>query len=118
LLALFLLNLGFIAGTSWPEIKQVGISIGVFAIVFPLFAGALGALLGTLVGLSAGGAAILSVLSASASYIAAPAVVSVALPKARSSLPMTASIGVTFPFNLLIGIPTYIALSSWMGEAF
>jgi len=117
LLALFLLNLGFIAGTSWPEIKTVGISIGVFAIVFPLFAGALGALLGILVGLSVGGAAILSVLSASASYIAAPAVVSVALPHARSSLPMTASIGVTFPFNLLIGIPTYIALASWMSGA-
>lgn len=118
LLALFLLNLGYIAGTNWPEIKQVGFSIGVFAIAFPLFAGTLGALLGTLVGLSAGGSAILAVLGASASYIAAPAVVSVALPKARSSLPMTASIGVTFPFNLLVGIPTYIALASWMSEVF
>ncbi|NBR25397.1 MAG: hypothetical protein EBU08_16810, partial [Micrococcales bacterium] len=59
-------------------------------------------------------AAILAVLSASASYIAAPAVVSVALPKAKGSLPMTASIGVTFPFNLLIGIPTYLFLAQWL----
>ena len=114
LLALFLLNLGYIAGTNWPEIKHVGLSVGIFAIGFPLFAGSLGALGGTLVGLSVGGAAILAVLSASASYIAAPAVVSVALPKAKGSLPMTASIGVTFPFNLLIGIPTYLFLAQWL----
>jgi hypothetical protein len=61
--------------------------------------------------LSVGGSAILAVLAASASYIAAPAAVAVALPKARASLAMTASIGVTFPFNLLIGIPMYIALA-------
>ncbi|NBQ93142.1 MAG: sodium-dependent bicarbonate transport family permease [Micrococcales bacterium] len=112
LLALFLLNLGYIAGTNWPEIKHVGLPIAVFAIIFPLLAGTLGALVGTAVGLSVGGAAILAVLSASASYIAAPAVVSVALPKAKGSLAMTASIGVTFPFNLLLGIPSYLLFAS------
>lgn len=113
LLALFLLNLGYIAGTNWPEIRKVGIPITAFAIVFPIFAGTLGTFAGTLCGLSIGGAAILGVLAASASYIAAPAAVAVALPKANGSLPMTASIGVTFPFNLLVGIPTYIALAQW-----
>ena len=112
LLALFLLNLGYIAGTNWPELKHVGIPVAAFAIIFPVFAGALGALAGTICGLGIGGAAILGVLSASASYIAAPAAVAVALPKAKASLAMTASIGVTFPFNLLIGIPLYIALAA------
>ena len=116
LLALFLLNLGYIAGTNWEEIKHVGLPIGAFAILFPLFSGTLGTFAGTLVGLSVGGATILGVLTASASYIAAPAVVSVALPKAKGALPMTASIGVTFPFNLLIGIPTYLALASLFAE--
>ncbi len=111
LLALFLLNLGYIAGTNWPELKHVGIPVATFAIIFPVISGALGAFAGTLCGLSVGGSAILAVLAASASYIAAPAAVAVALPKARASLAMTASIGVTFPFNLLIGIPMYIALA-------
>jgi len=116
LLALFLLNLGYLAGTNWPEIKKVGFPITAFAVIFPLFAGTLGAFAGTLCGLSIGGAAILGVLTASASYIAAPAAVAVALPKANGSLPMTASIGVTFPFNLLVGIPTYIALAQWFSS--
>ena len=111
LLALFLLNLGYLAGINWKDIKHVGLPVGIFAVAFPLITGTLGALVGTLVGLSIGGSAILAVLSASASYIAAPAVVSVALPNAKGSLPMTASIGVTFPFNLLIGIPAYLLLA-------
>ena len=116
LLALFLLNLGYIAGTNWPEIKHVGFPVLIFAIGFPFISGALGAIAGTLCGLSVGGSAILAVLAASASYIAAPAAVAVALPKANGSLPMTASIGVTFPFNLLVGIPTYIALAQLFAD--
>jgi hypothetical protein len=112
LLALFLLNLGYIAGTNWEGIKHVGLPIFAFAIGFPILAGTLGALLGTLCGLSIGGSTILAVLAGSASYIAAPATVSIALPKANGSLPLTASIGVTFPFNLLLGIPIYIFMST------
>jgi hypothetical protein len=112
LLALFLLNLGYIAGSNWDEIKKVGVPVFAFAISFPIFAGTLGALLGTLCGLSVGGSTILAVLAGSASYIAAPATVQIALPKANTALPLTASIGVTFPFNLLLGIPIYIALST------
>lgn len=116
LLALFLLNLGYIAGSNWSELKHVGFAIAAFAVVFPLFSGVLGALAGTLCGLSIGGSAILAVLAASASYIAAPAAIAVALPKAKSSLAMTTSIGVTFPFNLLLGIPTYIALAQFFSS--
>jgi hypothetical protein len=108
LLSLFLLNLGFMAGENWAELKRVGVPILLFGILFPALVGSLGAFVGTAVGLSIGGSTLLAVLCASASYIAAPAVVGVALPNAKRALPMTASIGVTFPFNLILGIPLYL----------
>jgi len=110
-LALFLLHLGYLAGSNWGEIKKVGGMIGVFAIIFPIFAGTLGVVVGNMVGLSVGGATILGVLSASASYIAAPAAVSVGLPEANAPLALMSSIGVTFPFNLLVGIPLYLEIA-------
>jgi hypothetical protein len=110
-LVLFLLHLGYLAGSNWGEIKKVGARVGVFALIFPIFAGTLGVLVGNMVGLSVGGATILGVLSASASYIAAPAAVSIGLPEANAPLALMSSIGVTFPFNLLIGIPLYLEIS-------
>ena len=64
-----------------------------------------------LVGLSAGGAAILMTLAASASYIAVPAALRLALPEARLAIPLTMSLVITFPFNLLVGIPVYIGVA-------
>ena len=110
-LVLFLLHLGYLAGSNWGEIKKVGAMVGVFALIFPIFAGTLGVLVGTMVGLSVGGATILGVLSASASYIAAPAAVSIGLPEANAPLALMSSIGVTFPFNLLVGIPLYLEIA-------
>ncbi len=110
-LVLFLLHLGYLAGSNWGEIRRVGALVGVFALVFPMLAGSLGALVGTLVGLSIGGATILGVLCASASYIAAPAAVSVGLPEANAPLALMSSIGVTFPFNLILGIPLYLEIA-------
>ena len=110
-LVLFLLHLGYLAGSNWGEIRRVGALVGVFALVFPMLAGGLGALVGTLVGLSIGGATILGVLCASASYIAAPAAVSVGLPEANAPLALMSSIGVTFPFNLILGIPLYLEIA-------
>ena len=110
-LTLFLLHLGYLAGTNWGEIKRVGAMVGVFALFFPILAGTLGVIIGNLVGLSVGGATILGVLCASASYIAAPAAVSIGLPEANAPLALTSSIGVTFPFNLLIGIPLYLEIA-------
>ncbi len=110
-LALFLLHLGYMAGSNWGEIKKVGAIVAVFALIFPIFAGTLGVLVGTLAGLSVGGATILGVLCASASYIAAPAAVSVGLPEANAPLALMSSIGVTFPFNLLVGIPLYLEIA-------
>ena len=110
-LALFLLHLGYLAGSNWGEIKKVGAMVGVFALIFPIFAGTLGVVVGDLIGLSIGGATILGVLCASASYIAAPAAVSIGLPEANAPLALMSSIGVTFPFNLLIGIPLYLEIA-------
>jgi hypothetical protein len=110
-LALFLLHLGYLAGSNWGEIKKVGAMVGVFALIFPVFAGTLGVLAGNMVGLSIGGASILGVLCASASYIAAPAAVSVGLPEANAPLALMSSIGVTFPLNLLVGIPLYLEIA-------
>lgn len=110
-LTLFLLHLGYLAGSNWGEIKKVGAMVGVFALIFPIFTGTLGVLAGHIVGLSIGGATILGVLCASASYIAAPAAVSIGLPEANAPLALMSSIGVTFPFNLLVGIPLYLEIA-------
>jgi hypothetical protein len=82
-----------------------------FGIIFPIAAGALGAAVGLAVDLSIGGATILGVLCASGSYIAAPAAVAIGLPRANASLALMSSIGVTFPFNLIFGIPLYLEMS-------
>lgn len=110
-LALFLLHLGYLAGSNWGEIRKVGAMVGVFAIIFPIIAGTLGVFAGHLVGLSVGGATMLGVLCASASYIAAPAAVSIGLPEANAPLALMSSIGVTFPFNLFLGIPLYLEIA-------
>ena len=111
ILALFLMHLGYLAGVRINIIKESGIRLFLFAIIFPLVAGTLGVIGGHLAGLSVGGATILGVLSASASYIAAPAAVSIALPEANPSLSITTSLGVTFPLNLTIGIPLFYAIA-------
>lgn len=110
-LVLFLMHLGFLAGSNWSEIKKVGPSIGLFGLAFPVVTGSLGVVVGHGVGLSIGGATVLGVLCASGSYIAAPAAVSVGLPEANAPLALMASIGVTFPFNLIVGIPLYLEIA-------
>jgi hypothetical protein len=105
------MHLGFLAGSKAHAIKEVGPGLAIFAIAFPIFAGTLGVIGGALSGLSVGGATILGVLCASASYIAAPAAVQIAIPEANPSLSITSSLAITFPFNLLIGIPLMKALA-------
>lgn len=114
LLTLFLLTLGIQAGNNFKHFRSLGSLLVVFAIAMPLIGGALGAFAGAAIGLSVGGSTALAVLCASASYIAAPAAVSIALPTANRSVPITASLGITFPFNLLIGLPLYF----WLAQTF
>lgn len=110
-LTLFLIEMGVIAAERLRDIKTAGFGLVALALVIPLLNGALGGVLGALAGMSTGGVAVMATLAASASYIAAPAAVRIALPQASPGLYVTASLGITFPFNLTIGIPLYIALA-------
>ena len=73
----------------------------------PLAAAGLGLITGQLLGLSVGGVTLLATLYASASYIAAPAAMRIAVPAANPALSIGAALGITFPFNLFVGIPLY-----------
>ena len=118
ILTLFLLELGIVAGRRLRDVRQGGMGLIAFGILFPIVAGAAGVYLGLASGLSAGGATILGVISASASYIAAPAAVRLALPEASPGVYLSAALGITFPFNLIVGIPLLFNLSNllsgWM----
>jgi hypothetical protein len=113
-LALFLLEMGIVAGRRLPDVKKAGLGLVVFSIGFPIVSGSLGVLVGELTGLSLGGSVILGVLAASASYIAAPAAVRLALPEASPGIYLTASLAITFPFNLIFGIPIMFAVGQLM----
>ncbi|MFZ9425800.1 MAG: sodium-dependent bicarbonate transport family permease [Ilumatobacteraceae bacterium] len=110
-LALFLIEMGVTAAERLRDIRSTGFRLVLLGVSIPMVNGFLGALAGKAAGLSTGGIAVLATLAASASYIAAPAAVRIALPKANPSLYITASLGVTFPFNLTVGIPIYIAMA-------
>jgi hypothetical protein len=111
-LALFLLYMGLVAAGKLGTLKQHGNFIASFAVVMPLIGATLGAVLGHGIGLSLGGSVLLATLGASASYIAVPAAMAVAIPTANSSLSITASLAVTFPFNVIVGIPLYASVLS------
>lgn len=112
-LTLFLLEMGRLAGERLRDVVQAGWRLIAAAIILPVINGTIGAALGALSGLSVGGTAVLATLAASASYIAAPAAVRIALPEANPALSITTALGVTFPFNITLGIPLYIALAQW-----
>lgn len=114
-LTLFLLEMGLVAARRIRDLRAAGLPLVLLAVAVPVVHGALGTWLGGVVGLSTGGAAVLGTMAASASYIAAPAAVRIALPEARPSLYLTASLGITFPFNLVVGIPLYFALARALG---
>ncbi len=110
-LALFLLEMGLVAGRRLGDLKKVGPFLLGFGIIVPLINGALGVYLGKLTGLELGGATLLGVLSASASYIAAPAAIRMSLPDANPTLYLTSSLAITFPFNITLGIPIYLEIA-------
>jgi hypothetical protein len=115
-LCLFLLDMGLVAGRGLRDERRVlSLRLAVFAVVIPLIGGMCAALLAPWIGLSTGGIAVFITLAASASYIAVPAAMRLALPSANAAIPLTLSLGVTFPFNLLLGIPLYIAVARWIG---
>lgn len=107
-LVLFLLEVGLVTGRRISDLKEAGIFLVIFGVAFPLMAAAATLPLAKLTGLSLGGAMIMATLAASASYIAAPSAVRMALPEASPALYLTASLVVTFPFNIAIGLPLYL----------
>ena len=111
-LCLFLLDMGLSAGRGlrqgWRQLSFMTVSFGLY---MPLISAALAAAIAAVIGMPAGDAALLITLSASASYIAVPAAMRLALPEAKPSIYLTLSLGVTFPFNVTIGIPIYIYLA-------
>ncbi len=106
-LTLFLLEMGLIAGQRLRDLQKAGVFLVGFATLMPIVFGCLGILLARVAGMSEGGAFVLGTMAASASYIAAPAAVRVALPEANPAYYLGSSIGMTFPFNLTLGIPLY-----------
>ena len=86
------------------------------AVALPLINGCIGAIVARLIGLDVRSAAALSILAASASYIAVPAAMRLALPKADAGLYLSMSLAITFPFNIVFGIPMFIALSTALGS--
>jgi uncharacterized protein len=111
-LALFLLDMGLIASRRLQEAKSLTPSLVLFGVGMPVLASALSLGVSIAFGVRPGDAAVLAVLAASASYIAVPAAMRIALPKADPGIYLTLSLGVTFPFNLLIGLPLYQALAA------
>ncbi len=113
-LALFLLEMGLIAAGQARALRESGLFLLAFGTLAPIPLAICGALLGWAIGLSVGGTTMLAVLTGSASYIAAPAAMRIAVPEANPALSLTASLGVTFPFNIFVGIPIYLGIANWL----
>lgn len=111
ILALFLLEMGLITAAQLGGLRQYRVFLVLFGIGMPLFSSLIGAGLGWVLGLSIGGTAMLATLAASASYFAVPAAMRISAPEANPTLSLAASLGITFPFNILAGIPIYHALA-------
>jgi hypothetical protein len=111
LLAFFLLDMGLVVARQLREVKGVPPFLIGFAVVMPLLGATLALALGVLAGLSVGDLTLLTVLAASGSYIVVPAVARHAIPEALPSRYLTMSLGITFPFNIVLGIPLYHAIA-------
>jgi len=115
LLTLFLLDMGATVATRFATSGRPPLRMAIFAVISPLVFGTAGVFAAHAIGLSIGGSAVFGIMAASASYIAAPAAVRIALPDADSGLSLGLALGVTFPFNLTIGIPLAFILSRSIG---
>ncbi len=116
-LCLFLLDMGLIAARRLMDARALNLRLVLLAIVFPLVNGTLGTLAGHAIGLDPGSVAVFGVLCASASYIAVPAAMRLALPEADPGVYLTMSLSITFPFNILLGIGLFAALAQALAGA-
>ena len=109
ILCVFLLDMGLVVARRLPDLRVLSFRLAAFGFYMPLIGAAAGMGSALLLGMSVGGATLLAVLGASASYIVVPAVMRTALPDASPALYLTLALGITFPFNLVVGIPLYYA---------
>ena len=116
-LALFLLEMGLIVSRQMGELRRRGLSLVVFGVGMPVVSALLGLGTGWMLEFSAGGMAMLATLAASASYIAVPAAMRIAVPQANPAVSLAGALGVTFPFNILAGIPLYYWLATRLAGA-
>ena len=114
-LCIFLLEMGLVAGERLGDLLKVGPFLVAFGVLMPLAHGFLGAWLGHMAGLSLGGCTVFAAIVSSASYIAAPPAVRLTLPEANPTLSITASLAITFPFNIAFGIPIYYQMAKMLG---
>ena len=113
-LAIFLLEMGLLCAAQMGILRRYGIFIILYGVLMPLFSSVVGTAIGWALGLSVGGTMLLAVLSASASYIAVPAAMRISVPQANPTLSLAASLGVTFPFNVMLGLPIYLKMAEWI----
>jgi uncharacterized protein len=111
ILTLFLLEIGLVTGKKISDLSKVGVFLIIFGILMPLIHATLAIVIGKFIGLSPGGCTIFGVLAASASYIAAPAAVRIALPEANPTYYLTSALVITFPFNVTVGLPLYYSIA-------
>jgi uncharacterized protein len=111
-LCVFLLDMGLMVADRVADLKKLRPSVMAFGVYMPLVGAALGLLAGRVLGLSTGGMTLLAVLAASASYIVVPAVMRTAIPSASPAISLSLALGITFPFNVTVGIPLYAAAAS------
>jgi uncharacterized protein len=112
MLAFFLLDMGLLAARNLPGLRSSSPWLIAYAVVAPVLHASIALGLAALAQVSAGNGALLMILAASASYIAVPAVVRYAIPEANPSIYIGLSLGLTFPINILIGIPVYVAVAT------
>jgi hypothetical protein len=109
-LCFFLLDMGLVAAQRLQDLRKVGSFLIGFAVLAPLVNAMLGLGISRLLGLPQGDALLFMVLCASASYIAVPAAMRMTVPEANPSLYISTALGLTFPFNVVVGIPLYLSL--------
>lgn len=114
-LCLFLLDMGLLAARRLLQSRKITFPLAVLGVAMPIINGVIGTLLGTFIGLDIGSAAIMGVLAASASYIAVPAAMRLALPQADPGIYLSMSLGITFPFNIIFGISLFTAIAKALG---
>jgi hypothetical protein len=110
-LCFFLLDMGIVAAQRLQDLRKAGPFLIGFAVLAPLLHAGAGLVISKMLGLPRGDAVLFMVLCASASYIAVPAAMRMTVPQANPSLYISSALAVTFPFNVVVGIPAYMALA-------